>query len=124
MNLPNRVGSFGRRRGSRSTGQREALATHAHFGNEPASTNDFPFLERPGPTSVGLWLELVIIMTDTAAESARLMNVIDAMLAELDRQGLTEVMANLGFDCTALAKAVIDAADGDVVQFPGGTRGR
>jgi hypothetical protein len=26
-------------------------------------------------------------------------------------------MANLGFDCTALAKAVIDAADGDVVQF-------
>ena len=80
--------------------------------------------KRLSPTSVGLWLELVIIMTDTAAESARLMNVIDAMLAELDRQGLTEVMANLGFDCTALAKAVIDAADGDVVQFPGGTRGR
>jgi hypothetical protein len=62
-------------------------------------------------------------MTDNAAKTARLMNVIDALIAELDRQGLTEVMANLGFDCTALAKVVIDAADGDVVQFPGGPGG-
>ena len=51
------------------------------------------------------------------------MNVIDALIAELDRQGLTEAMANLGFDCTALAKEAIKAADGDVIQFPAGPRG-
>jgi hypothetical protein len=62
-------------------------------------------------------------MTDNAAKTARLMNVIDAMIAELDRRGLTEIMSNLGFDCSALAKAAIRAADGDVVQFPGGPRG-
>jgi hypothetical protein len=64
---------------------------------------------------------VVIIMTDKTAESARLMNVIDALVAELDRQGLTEALVNLGFDCTALAKEAIKAADGDVVRFPGGT---
>jgi hypothetical protein len=62
-------------------------------------------------------------MNHETARTARLMNVIDAMIAELDRQGLTEVMANLGFDCTALAEVAIDAADGDVVKFPGGRRG-
>ena len=62
-------------------------------------------------------------MTDKSAEAARLMNVIDALIAELDRQGLTEAMADLGFDCTALAKEVIKAADGDVIQFPAGPRG-
>ena len=62
-------------------------------------------------------------MTDKSAEAARLMNVIDALIAELDRQGLTEAMANLGFDCTALAKEAVKAADDDVIQFPAGPRG-
>ncbi len=63
-------------------------------------------------------------MTDEAAEAARLMNVIDALVAELDRQGLTETLVDMGFDCTALAKEAIKAADGgDIVQFPGGPRG-
>jgi hypothetical protein len=59
-------------------------------------------------------------MADEAAEAARLMNVIDALVAELNRQGLTEALVNLGFDATALAKEAIKAADGgDVVLFPG-----
>ena len=65
----------------------------------------------------------MITMTDEAAKTARLMNVVDALVAELDRQGLTEALVNMGFDCTALAKAAINAADGDVVPFPGGPRG-
>jgi hypothetical protein len=46
------------------------------------------------------------------------MKVVDVMVAELDRQGVAEALANLGFDPMALARAVIKAADGDVVQFP------
>jgi hypothetical protein len=65
-----------------------------------------------------------IIMADEAAEAARLMNVIDALVAELDRQGLTEALVNVGFDATPLAKEAIKAADGgDVVLFPGTPRG-
>ena len=52
-----------------------------------------------------------------AAELARLWKVTDAVVAELERQGVAEVLANLGFDSTEMAKAVIKAADGDVVPF-------
>ena len=39
---------------------------------------------------------------------------------ELDRQAVAEALADLGFDPTALARAAIRAADGDVIRFPGG----
>jgi hypothetical protein len=51
------------------------------------------------------------------------MNVADAAVAEFDRQGVAEALSNLNFDAMALARAVIKAADGDVVQFPGSPRG-
>jgi hypothetical protein len=57
-------------------------------------------------------------MNDETAKTARLMNVAEAAVEEFDRQGVAEAMANLGFDPMALARAVIKAADGDVVQFP------
>jgi len=41
----------------------------------------------------------------------------------LERQGVTEVVACLGFDPMRMAKAVIRAADGDVIPFPGYPRG-
>ena len=50
-----------------------------------------------------------------AAELARLWKVTDAVVAELERQGVAEVLANLGFNPTEMAKAVIKA--GDVVPF-------
>lgn len=56
-------------------------------------------------------------MTDSTAEAARLMKVTEAIVAELDRQGVAEAVANLGFDPTEMAKVVICAADGDVIQF-------
>jgi hypothetical protein len=62
-------------------------------------------------------------MSDETAKMARLMRVADAVVAELHRQGVAEVMANLGFDPTRMAHAVIRAADGDVIQFPGSLRG-
>jgi hypothetical protein len=62
------------------------------------------------------------IMTD-AATTARIMNVAEAAVEEFTRQGVAEVLSNLGFDPMALARAVIKAADGDVVQFPGSPRG-
>jgi hypothetical protein len=52
-----------------------------------------------------------------AAELARLWKVTDAVVAELERQGVAEVLANLGFNPTEMAKAVIKAADGDVIPF-------
>jgi sulfur carrier protein ThiS len=36
---------------------------------------------------------------------------------ELDRQGVADVLANLGFDPMEMAKVVIKAADGDVVPM-------
>ena len=57
-------------------------------------------------------------MSDETAKMARLMRATDAVIEELDRQGVTEVMANLGFDPMQLAKAVIRAADGNVIPFP------
>jgi hypothetical protein len=38
-------------------------------------------------------------------------------VAELERQGVAEVLANLRFDPTEMAKVIIKAADGDVVPF-------
>jgi hypothetical protein len=45
------------------------------------------------------------------------MKVTEAAVAELERQGVAEAMANVGFDPTEMAKAVIKAADGDVVPL-------
>ena len=61
-------------------------------------------------------------MSDETAKMARLMRVTDAVLEELERQGVTEVVADLGFDPIRMAKAVIRAADGDVIPFPGNPR--
>ncbi|WP_407122673.1 hypothetical protein [Bradyrhizobium sp. STM 3561] len=47
------------------------------------------------------------------------MKVAEAIVAELERQGVAEAVANLGFDPMRMAKEVIRAADGDVVPFPG-----
>jgi hypothetical protein len=62
-------------------------------------------------------------MSDETAKIARLMRATDAVMEELDRQGVAEVMANLRFDPTRMAQAVIRAADGDVIRFPGRPRG-
>jgi len=56
-------------------------------------------------------------MSDTTAETARLMKVVDAMVRELDRQGVAEALADLGFDPMELARVVVRAADGDVIPF-------
>jgi hypothetical protein len=61
-------------------------------------------------------------MADETAETARLMKVAEAVVEEFDRQGVADVLASLNFDPVALARAVIKAADGDVIQFPGGHR--
>jgi hypothetical protein len=62
-------------------------------------------------------------MNDEIAKTARLMKIVEVIVAELDRQGVAEGLAGLGFSPTSLAKAVIKAVDGDVVQFPGSPRG-
>jgi hypothetical protein len=64
-----------------------------------------------------------MIMSDSAADMARLMKVVEAIVAELERQGVADAVADLGFDPMPMAKAVIRAADGDVVPFPGTPRG-
>ncbi len=56
-------------------------------------------------------------MTDQTAEIARLMKVAEAVVEELERQGVAEALANLGFDHIEMAQAVIKAADADVVPF-------
>jgi hypothetical protein len=56
-------------------------------------------------------------MKDEAAKTARLMKVAEAAVEEFDRQGVAEAMSNLGFDPMALARAVIKAADGDVIDL-------
>jgi hypothetical protein len=62
-------------------------------------------------------------MTDETAKSARIMKVVEAVVAELERQGVAAALADLGFDPLRLAEVVIKAADGDVIPFPGGLRG-
>ena len=37
-------------------------------------------------------------MTDETAKAARLMKVVEVIVAELDRQGVVETLADLGFD--------------------------
>ena len=57
----------------------------------------------------------LIIMTEKNAEMARLLMASEAVVEELDRQGLLEAVINLGFDPDQMAMAVIKAADRDVV---------
>jgi hypothetical protein len=56
-------------------------------------------------------------MSDDVAETARLMNVIEAIILELERQGLVEALWELKFDPTELARVAIRAADGQVIPF-------
>jgi hypothetical protein len=53
----------------------------------------------------------------------RLMKATDAVLEKMDRQGVTEVLANLNFDPMQMAQAIITAVGDDVVPVPGGPRG-
>ena len=54
-------------------------------------------------------------MTENNAEMARLLMAAEAVVEELDRQGLLEAVINLGFDPDQMAMAVIKAANRDVV---------
>lgn len=56
-------------------------------------------------------------MPDPTAETARLMKVAEAIVREMDRQGVAEAVADLGFDPMQMARVVVSAADGDVVPF-------
>lgn len=56
-------------------------------------------------------------MPDEVAKTARLMRVIDALSAELARQDVLEALANSHLDITALARAAIEASDGNVIPF-------
>jgi hypothetical protein len=56
-------------------------------------------------------------MTDNIAEVARLMKVTEAVVLELHRQGVLDAVDALGFDPTAMAQAIIKAADDDVVPL-------
>ena len=46
----------------------------------------------------------LITMTDKASEVGRLMKVTEAVVAELERQGVAEALANLGFDPIEMAQ--------------------
>jgi hypothetical protein len=56
-------------------------------------------------------------MTDAVAGTHRLLKVAEAIVREMDRQGVADNMADLGFNVMDLARVVIRAADGDVVPF-------
>jgi hypothetical protein len=56
-------------------------------------------------------------MPDETARIARLMNVCDAIIEELQRQGVADLVAERGFKVTEMAEAVIKAADGYVVPL-------
>ena len=58
-------------------------------------------------------------MSDNVADTARLMKVTEAIVLELERQGVAETLADLGFDPTEMARVFIRAADGDVVPLFG-----
>lgn len=49
-------------------------------------------------------------MTDQTAEEARVMAVAEAVIIELQRQGVLDVVGAEGFDPIAMAKVVIKAA--------------
>ncbi|MHC2438189.1 MULTISPECIES: hypothetical protein [unclassified Bradyrhizobium] len=53
----------------------------------------------------------------TEADPDRLMRVSEAIVRELDRQGVADALVNVGFDALELAKVAIRAADGVVVPF-------
>jgi hypothetical protein len=57
-------------------------------------------------------------MTDSVADTARLMKVVDALIIEFERQGIAEALADIGFEPTEMARAAIRAADGDVITLP------
>lgn len=46
-----------------------------------------------------------------------MIKVAEAILREMDRQGVAETLADLGFQLMDLARVVIRAADGDVIPF-------
>jgi hypothetical protein len=48
-------------------------------------------------------IRTLIIMTDEIANTARLMKVAEAVVDELDRQGVAEALASLGFDPMEMA---------------------
>jgi hypothetical protein len=56
-------------------------------------------------------------MSDATAETARLMKVAEAIVHEMDRQGIADMVADHGFDVMELARVVVRAADGDVIPF-------
>ncbi|PAY09550.1 hypothetical protein CK489_02800 [Bradyrhizobium sp. UFLA03-84] len=56
-------------------------------------------------------------MNDPTAEAARLMKVAEAIVYEMDRQGVADAVADLGFNVMELAKVAIRAAEGDVIPF-------
>jgi hypothetical protein len=49
-------------------------------------------------------------MIDETAKAARLMKVVEVIVAEMERQGVAEALADLGFDPMPLAEAVIRMA--------------
>ncbi|WFU57739.1 hypothetical protein QA639_09630 [Bradyrhizobium pachyrhizi] len=57
-------------------------------------------------------------LTDTQAETARLMKVAEAIVHEMNRQGVTCTLEDQAFAVMELSRAMIRAADGDVVPFP------
>jgi hypothetical protein len=50
------------------------------------------------------------------AETARVMKVTEAVIAEMHRQGLGNACSEYGFDAVAMANACIEAAEADVTQ--------
>lgn len=58
------------------------------------------------------------MLSDTIAEEARLQKVMAAIVVEFARQRVANELAGLGFDLEALARVAMEAADGEVVQFP------
>jgi hypothetical protein len=52
------------------------------------------------------------MITDQTAATARTMKVIEAIIEEFDRQGVADLLSKWNFNVTALAKAVLKAADG------------
>ncbi|WP_156436555.1 hypothetical protein [Bradyrhizobium pachyrhizi] len=51
----------------------------------------------------------------TEAETARLMKVTEAIVRDLDRQGVADTLVKLRFDALEMARVFIRAADGDVM---------
>ena len=51
------------------------------------------------------------------SDTARYVKVVEAIVAEFQRQGIAPEMAKFGFDVGKLARAVIEAADGRVIPF-------